>query len=505
MKHKGDFLYSAYVDKTGKIQYTFHNKDSNKTEKNSIRFRPTLGVISNTPTEYNNIHGDYIQQIEFKNLSEYRTFLKETPDAHGAINPIYQFISKYFNEQEVPEKIDAWFLDIEVYTQDNFPKADKALYEINAITLYSILEEKYYTLSTKPHKSNIKEKYKECIDEQHLLENMVKLFNLKNICLLVGFNSDRFDIPYILKRLKKYEFMSLTIREWIEENISYNGYLQGIQTLDYMDLYKMFGEDLEKYSLENVCQTELGEGKIKDSRKLCEIFDNDFEKFIAYNIHDVRLLVKLENKLELLHLALDMTSVSKVLPKDLSSSVRSWDGYLLNYLGDKNIMIPPEKTSKRGKLLGGFVTDEKDYRRGPAKNMMICDITSSYPHQIMQTNISPETLVDEKVVPLELKLIREKLGWKPRKIDDNTNVEKFLSKLVSYVTDFNNPLILELSICLKNYNMTMAANGRFYRKDKIGIFPTVVKELFLIRKKAKDNAEKLEEWENKINKIKGKY
>jgi len=499
MNHKGDFLYTAYVDKTGKIQYTYHNSSTNKTEKKFNYFKPKLGVVVDYETDYKSIYGDYLQIKEFNNIFEYRSFLKQCPEAHGNIQPIYQFLSEYFSEQKVPDKMDAWFVDIEVYTQDNFPKADKALYEINAITLYSIAEEIYYTFSLKEYESKDRRgKYLECIDEQHLLEMFIRLVEQKNISILSGHNAIQFDIPYIVKRLKYYEFKSIGIRDWLEENIGYSGYIQSIQILDYMELYKLFGQALEKYSLEFICQAELQEGKIKDPRPLWKIYDEDFEKFIDYNIHDVRLMVKLDKKLELIKQALDITSVSKVLPGDLLAPVKGWDGYLLSYLNKKNIMIPPEKRGIKDILLGGYTgySDEK-YSNNPTKFIMICDITSSYPHQIMQVNISPETLIPEKDIPFELLEIRKRLGYSVGV--ERQGIVRFVEKLSEF--DLDNPILQELNELLKEYNYTMSASGQFYTKEKIGIFPSVVKEMFVIRKQAKDNVGILEKYESKIKKL----
>jgi DNA polymerase elongation subunit (family B) len=497
-------MYYNVFEKKGIYYYSFKEEVTGKTITQSIRFHPTVGTYSDIGT-YKDIYGNKVEKNEFKNSYEYKKFIKANNQLCGVIDPIYQFISHKFGKEEVVISTpDVWFLDIEVYSTDNFPEAKDALYMINALTLYSVLEDRYITISLKEYKtkeSNVS--YFEAVNEQHLLEAFIKIIEKKNIQILSGWNVIHFDMKYILNRMRnKFYENNYIVRNWIDENTdSYTKELKTIQVVDYEEVYKNFSKPIDLYNLDFVAEHELGEGngKIKDEMPLWQLYDEKFEKFIDYNIHDVRLLAQIDKKRKLLETIMELCNNMLILPKDVFSPVASWNSYLYNYLGERGIMLPQEHNPKR-KIIGGFV-GSLPYGAGRYYNVVIADIESSYPHQIMEFNISPETWIKPKDLPEELRNFRNnKLGFTIKKeIEDNTKSQEFVDRLILLINDED--FCEELLGLLRKYKVTMGGNGEFYKLDRVGILPENVEVMFKIRKNAKNKAEQLEEVIHEIDEI----
>ena len=224
--------------------------------------------------------------------------------------------------------------------------------------------------------------------------------------------------------------------------IYYN--IGGISQLDYLDLYKKFTyKAQESYRLDYIAEVELGQKKLDHSEfdTFKDFYTKGWQKFCAYNIKDVELVDRLEDKMKLIELALTMAYDAKVNYNDVFSQVSMWDTIIYNYLKDRNIVIPPKtKSEKSEKYAGAYV---KEPVPGVYDWVVSFDLTSLYPSLIMQFNISPETLLEEKI--------------------QNVSVDKIIHKQVN----FGN---LE--------NKCVTANGCLYDKTKRGIFPELVEKIF---------------------------
>ena len=171
----------------------------------------------------------------------------------------------------------------------------------------------------------------------------------------------------------------------------------GVTILDYLDLYKKFTYSAqESYSLEHISTVELGENKLDHSmyENFKDFYTSDWKRFVDYNIHDVELVDQLESKMKLVELAVTMAYDAKVNIDDVFSQVKMWDTLIYNDLYSKNIVVPPKVTSdKDDKYAGAYVKEPI-----PGVYDWVCsfDLNSLYPHLIMQYNISPETLVEER-------------------------------------------------------------------------------------------------------------
>ena len=79
---------------------------------------------------------------------------------------------------------------------------------------------------------------------------------------------------------------------------------------------------------------------------------------MEYNIQDVELIDRLEDKMKLLELAITMSYDAKVNFEDVYSQVRMWDTMIYNYLKDRNVVVPPRKGSKKDEKYAGAYVKE---------------------------------------------------------------------------------------------------------------------------------------------------
>ena len=229
----------------------------------------------------------------------------------------------------------------------------------------------------------------------------------------------------------------------------------GVAILDYLDLYRKHTfVRRESYRLDYIGEVELGESKHEnpyDTFK--EFYTKDYQQFIEYNIQDVELVDKLEDKMKLIELHLTMAYEAKVNYQDVFGQVRMWDTIIFNHLKSKNIVAPTVGESKKSSSYEGAYV--KDPVVGFHDWIVSFDLNSLYPHLIMQYNISPETMV----------------GYEPNRV----NVENMLNQK-SDLSDLD--------------TRTITPNGALFRTDKQGFLPELMDKLYKERVIYKDKMAK---------------
>ena len=218
----------------------------------------------------------------------------------------------------------------------------------------------------------------------------------------------------------------------------------GVTQLDYLDLYKKFTyTNQESYRLDHIALVELGQQKLDHSEfdTFKDFYNGNWKKFIDYNIVDVELVDRLEDKMKLIELAVTMAYDAKVNYVDVFYQVRMWDTIIYNYLKKRNIVIPQKEDSQKdAKYAGAYV---KEPIPGKYDWVVSFDLNSLYPHLIMQYNISPETLLEER--------------------HPTVNVDKILNEQITFEMYKNN------AVC---------ANGAMYRKDVRGFLPELMDKIY---------------------------
>jgi len=203
--------------------------------------------------------------------------------------------------------------------------------------------------------------------------------------------------------------------------------------------------------LDHIASVELGDKKLDYSEygSFKDFYEQNWKKFVAYNIHDVQIVDKLEDKMKLIELQLVMAYNAKINYEDVFSQVRMWDAIIYNHLRDQGIVIPGNSGNKKwDKFEGAYV---KDPLVGLHKWVASFDLNSLYPHLIMQYNISPETMLEGR---------------------ETVNVDYLLDQRFDTSE-------------VKAKGVSMTANGVCYRKDKQGFMPELMEKMYKDRSKYK--------------------
>ena len=461
-----------------------------------FKFSPTLFVVTDKKTKHKTLDGRYAKPVRFESVKEARAFAEkykhiENFEVHGYDRYLYQFISKEFPKEVDYEvkSLKITSLDIEVACENGFPNVQECSEPLLSITVQDYISRKIKVWGTKPYTNNRDDvEYVLCNGEEHLLSCFIDYWITNFPDILTGWNVELYDVPYICGRLerlfgeKEMKQMSpwgIVHREEMEikgrEQILYNMF--GINVVDYLDLYKKFTyTNQESYRLDHIANVELGQRKLDHSEfeNFKDFYTKDWQKFIDYNIIDVELVSRLEDKMKLIELAIALAYDAKVNIRDVYYQVRMWDTIIYNFLKDKGIVVPPAKRSdKNEKYEGAYVKEPIPGRYDWVVNF---DLNSLYPHLIMQYNISPETLVERG--------------------HPTATVDKLLAKKVE----------IDGKYCV-------APNGAQYRKDIHGFLPEIMQKIYnertLYKKKmlkAKDDYErkpspKLEKDISKFNNI----
>ena len=245
------------------------------------------------------------------------------------------------------------------------------------------------------------------------------------------------------------------------ELISYH--LSGINSLDYIELYKWYapgGKSQESYKLDAIANVELGERKLSydEYDSLHNLYQENYQKFIDYNIKDVDLIIKLEDKLKLIEMAITLAYDTKSNFEDVFAQTRMWDSLIYNHLLPKKIIVPPKKFKKKVSAFEGAYVKEPQV--GMHDWVASFDLNSLYPHLLIMYNISPETIVSS---------------------DDYTrDMQEVLMQ------EINVESLLDQKIDTKKLNgVTLTPNGQFFRTDKQGFLPKMMEEMYEDRKKFK--------------------
>ena len=452
-----------------------------KRVKQRIEYSPSLYVPSKRITHITSLDGDYLDQKIFGGIREARDYIKQFDGVSSGVK-IYgnsAFEYAYIGENHKgmvdwdEEKILTAVVDIEVGSENGFPDPYEANEPITAICI-TYLHGPTYVFGCGIYEKQGEEIYVKCKDEYTLCKRFMELWKLKTPDTITGWNTKFFDIPYLVNRFRKIlgEDETKKLSPWnniYERKTTINGRelieykISGLASLDYIELYKWYapgGKSQESYRLDAIAQVELGEGKISydEYDNLYSLYRLNFQKFIEYNIKDVQLIIRLEDKLKLLELAYTLAYDTKTNYEDVFAQTRMWDALTYNRLLEDNIIVPPKvHKEKDGMFEGAYV---KEVQVGMHHYVASFDLNSLYPHLMMQYNVSPETLIEPENYTPEMREI----------ISSGVHVNKMLAKEV------------DLS---KLQNATLTPNGQFFRTDHQGFLPKMMEEMYEDRKKFK--------------------
>ena len=468
-------------------QFLIRGVEDGKRYETRRDFSPTLFIPTKKQSKYKTLNGENVESIQPGTVRDCREFFNKYKDVegfeiYGQDRYVYQYISENYPDDEIKfdiSQIKLVTLDIEVSSEEGFPDVESCTEEILAISVQDYNTKKIITWGVKPFVNNRSDvTYHYCPSEYELLNSFLNYWMVDVPDVVTGWNIQLYDIPYICKRLNRVlgEKPMKRFSNWglvTEGEIYINGRkhttfdVGGLTQLDYLDLYKKFTyKAQESYRLDYIAEVELGQKKLDHSEfdTFKDFYTQGWQKFIEYNIVDVELVDRLEDKMKLIELALTMAYDAKVNYADVFYQVRMWDNIIYNYLKKRNIVIPPKnKSQKNEKYAGAYV---KEPIPGKYDWVVNFDLNSLYPHLIMQYNISPETLIDER--------------------HPNVTVDKILNQQISF------EMYKDYSVC---------ANGAMFRKDIRGFLPELMEKMYhdrvIFKKKMIEAKKEYEKTKNK--------
>jgi len=451
-----------------------------KRVKQRIDYSPSLYIRSKTG-QYKTLDGKTLERKRFDDISGAREYIKGFKDVSGAPkiygNNRYEYA--FIGEQHKTmvdwdqDKIVIGVVDIEVGSENGFPDPYLANEPITAICL-KYINGLTVVFGCGDYVVQGNEVYIKCKDEWTLCKRFLKQWTNNCPDVLTGWNTKFFDIPYLINRFRKIvgeeetkllsPWKYITERKTIINGRPMTAYdIVGVASLDYIELYRWYapdGKSQESYRLDAIATAEIGETKLSydEFDNLHELYRLNYQKFIEYNIKDVELIIKLEEKLKLLELGLTLAYDTKCNYEDIFAQTRMWDALTYNRLMQDKIVVPPKETQEKdGMFAGAYV---KDPQVGLHEWLASFDLNSLYPHLMMQYNISPETLIEPENYTQEMRDV----------ISSGVSVEKLLTK----------------SVNLSNLSgVTVTPNGQFFRTDIQGFLPKMMDEMYQDRKKFK--------------------
>jgi DNA polymerase elongation subunit (family B) len=431
-----------------------------------VDYQPTLYVPSKTPAEYTTLDGKYVSPLTMESMREASDFIKryegvQSFDVYGSTNFAYIYVNEVYPNQVDydPTQLTIANIDIEVGSENGFPEPAQASEPITAITFK--IKGHYYVFGCGDY-NNYRDDvtYTKCLDEVSLIKRFLEEWEIRDPDIVTGWNIQFFDIPYLYNRFVRLvgENTAKRLSPWrmigertttIHNKQQTAFDLVGIAILDYLELYKKFTySQQESFRLDHIAFVELGERKLDYSEfaDLNQLYRLDYQKFIDYNIKDVDLVDRIDDKMKLIDMVLALAYDAKVNLTDVFTQVRMWDTLTHNHLMEKKIVVPQKvHQSKNEKYEGAYVKEPV-----PGKYRWVCsfDLNSLYPHLIMQYNVSPETFVEGKHTSI--------------------TIDRLLSGEYEPDSEY-----------------CMAANGHYFRRDKQGFLPEMMETMYNDRSKYK--------------------
>ena len=471
-----------------KMLYRGYN-DNGERVQTKVPFKPTM-YLQSTKSEsvWKAFDGSSVEPIELDSMSEATDFIKKYEDIdnfkiHGNNNFVAQFIQDKFPGviKYDLKKIEVGNIDIEVASDDGFPEPGQANYPIISIAYKSSNNNIYYVWGLDSYDSSKSQleldgaliRYVRCAGESDLILKFLTFWMHNCPDIITGWNIRFFDIPYMVNRTTRIlgeetvkKFSPFGITKYRQINVkgkNLDAYeIYGVQQMDYFDLFQKFGYSYgtqASYTLDHIASVVVGEKKLSyaEHGSLHTLYKNDYQKFIDYNIRDVQLVDKIDKQTGLMNLALTVAYKGGVNYMETFGTTSIWDSIIYRHLSQQKIAIPPAVRKHKEPYPGGYV---KDPIVGMSKWITSFDLNSLYPNLIVQYNMSPETLL--------------------------SGPGDFTASGVDYYLE--NGIDPEL----RERDVSVAANGSMYRKDKRGVMPEIIIGLYDERRAVKNDMLKLQ-------------
>ena len=507
------------------IKYTFYHEDPGGKFK-STTGKPLSRIVSKNTKDFH------------KELAINRNKTLFESD----INPIYQCLSENYLNQDAPD-LNIAFFDIEADfdPEKGFSQPSDPFMPITAITVSLQWLGTMVTFAIPPKTMDITEakELTKGIDNVYLYKDeadMLKAFLdiIEDADVISGWNSEGYDLPYIINRIKKVmskdDTRRLCLWKQMPKKRTFERYgreqetydLVGRVHLDSLELYRKYTyEERHSYRLDAIGEHEIGEKKTVYEGSLDQLYNQDFRTFIEYNRQDVALLDKLDQKLKFIALSNELAHANTVLLQTTLGAVAVTEQAIINEAHRRGVQVPnrPKRDENSTTAAGAYVAYP---RKGLHSWIGSMDINSLYPSVIRALNMAPECVMGQLRPTYTDDYIEEQMtlqkksfagAWenhfgsleydavmeKRKDISINVDWEDGKSDVMSGAEIYK--MIFE-----SNNPMMISANGTIFTSEFEGVIPGLLarwykerKDMQAMLKKAKEakNDAEIEFWDKR--------
>jgi DNA polymerase elongation subunit (family B) len=504
--------------------------------------------------KYKSVYGDQLSRVVCKNTKDFRKEVAINRDKElfeSDINPIFQCLSENYLQQDAP-KLNVLFWDIETDfdPERGFAPVEDPFMPITAITVcLQWLDSMLITLAVPPKGMDFEEAKAMCKarwgdtcilfpndSEGNGERDMLNMFLdlLDDVDIHSGWNSEGYDVPYTMNRIKRVLSSDDTRRFclWQQKpkkreyekfgKLSETYDTIGIVHLDYLNLYRKYTyEERHTYRLDAIGEIEVGENKTVYEGTLDQLYNNDFEKFIEYNRQDTALLDKIDRKLRFIDLSNELAHANTVLLQTTMGAVAVTEQAIVNEAHHRGLQVPNRKKrdDENTQAAGAYVAFPK---KGLHKWIASMDLNSLYPSVIRALNMAPETVIGQIRPEISDGRVIEDMGlkkksfagsWEGRFATEEYDAVMEQRKDISLTIDWEDGRSDVLSgaeiyklMFDSNMPWMLSANGTIFTTAFEGVIPGLLKRWYSERKdlqkmlkKAKDagNAAEIEYWDKR--------
>ncbi len=459
---------------------------------------------------FRDIYGNPLKKITFDTRRAMESFADVHADvvAESDLSPAYKVILDHYRDSPSDAPYNLCLYDIEVDFDlsegRGYPTPNDPFGEINAISIYDSKFDCYVMMMPVEFKDKV-----QLVDTRHgkhvehvwtiSESDMLRCFAeyLDHIDIWCAFNGDQFDTRYIMARASILfgEDKALTmftrnnlkakVREFVSEygEDTWEWKFPGRPHLDMMKLFKKFHPGERKsFSLNAICEEELGESKIDYDGDLGKLYRTDPQKFFEYSLHDSRLMFMLEEKQKIVYLAMFMARDGCFLSTDVYQSVKPIEMSIMKMCREDNIILPDHKHNEKEQFPGALVFDS---RIGKSDWICSSDVVSEYPSVMMMLGLSLETMV--------LQLVDGYEGYVKVVTSDDSSGTIGVELMDGTIEQ---ALPSDINALLKAEGYTISGNGTIFSGEE-GILARYVRRCFERRqyfkqkmKEAKDDGER---------------
>ena len=487
--------------------------------------------------KYKSIFGDPLSRIVCKSTKDFRKEVAINRDKalfESDINPIFQCLSENYLNQDAP-KLNIAFFDIETDfdPEKGFADPSDPFMPITSVSVYLQWLDTMVCLAVPPKTLTMEQAKAELegIDNVMLFEKEGEMLDtfltlIEDSDVLSGWNSEGYDIPYIVNRtsrvLSKNDTRRFCLWGQLPKKRMYEKYgkesetfdLVGRVHLDSLNLYRKYTyEERHTYRLDAIGEIEVGENKVPYEGTLDALYNNDFRKFIEYNIQDTALLDKLDKKLRFIDLSNELAHANTVMLQTTMGAVAVTEQAIVNEAHHRGLQVPnrQKRDDEATQAAGAYVAFPK---KGLHKWIGSMDLNSLYPSVIRALNMAPETVVGQIRPEISDARVHEDMflkkksfagSWEGRFATEEYDAVMEQRKDISLTVDFENGQSKIMSgaeifklIFDSNNPWMISANGTIFTTEFEGVIPGILKRWYSERKDLQKNLKKAKDAGNAI-------